>query len=77
MSVKFPWFLLANAAVTGLSLFGLYWYENLTGEEKARIDGLAAEYAQKLYGRMLGELTDGQRAAVNALVRHASENGGQ
>ena len=75
MSVKFPWFTVASAAVTILGLFGLHWYENLGDEEKARIDGLAAEYAQKLYGRMLGELTDGQRAVVGALVRRA--NGGQ
>jgi hypothetical protein len=69
MSLKFPWFALASATATGLGLFGLYWYESLSIEDKARADGLASEYAQKLYGRAVGDLTDGQRAQVHSFVK--------
>ena len=69
MSPKFPWMALASAAAAGLGLFGLYWYESLSTEDKARADGLAVEYAQKLYGRAVGELTAGQRAQVNSHVK--------
>jgi hypothetical protein len=69
MTLKLPWFQLVTGAVTGAGLFGLIWYQGLSREDKASADALTAEVAQRLYGRAASELTVGERASVNALVR--------
>jgi hypothetical protein len=69
MSFRIPWFQLASAAAAALGLAGLCWYQSLSSDDKALADGLAAEYAQRLYGRAADELTAPQRDHVNVLVR--------
>lgn len=66
---KLPWFPLASAAAAALGLLGLFWYESLSTEDKARADGLATEYARRLYGRAVAQLTAAQRAHINSLVK--------
>jgi hypothetical protein len=58
------------AAVTSaLGLYTLYWYENLSREEKKEADALAAEYASKLYDKGLNALTSAQLRHVQELVK--------
>ncbi len=66
---NFPWMVLASGIATGLGLFGLYWYETLEPEARARADGLASDYAKRVYGKTLHELTAGQRGEVDAVVK--------
>lgn len=69
MSLKFPWFLIGSTVATGLGLAGLFWYDCLSSADKARADERTAEYARRLYGRAVAELTDGQRASIHNLVQ--------
>jgi len=69
MSPKCPWFPLLSTVVTGLGLFGLFWYESLSSEDRRNADRLAADYAQQLYGCTVEELTAGQRNRVNGMVK--------
>jgi hypothetical protein len=69
MSLKSPWFLIASTAAAALGLAGLFWYDCLSSQDKARADELTAEYARRLYGRAVAELTDGQHACIHKLVQ--------
>ena len=58
-------------ATTGvaLGLYTLYWYENLSKEEKREADALAAEYARTVYDKGLNALTSAQLRHVQELVK--------
>jgi hypothetical protein len=58
-----------GAVASALGLYTLYWYENLSREEKSEADALAAEYARKLYDRGLNALTSAQLRHVQELVK--------
>lgn len=60
---------LFSAAAAALGLYGLYWYENLGKEEKAKADQLASQYALSLYSKSLDQLTSQQFDRVYALVK--------
>jgi hypothetical protein len=58
-----------SAVTTALGLYIMYWYENLSKEEKQRADELAVKYAQDVYGKGLNALTSAQLKHVEALVK--------
>jgi hypothetical protein len=66
---KFPWIPLASFVAAALGAGGLLWYYSLSEDDQAKADALAAEHAQRLYGKAVHELTAGQRSQVNALVK--------
>jgi hypothetical protein len=57
------------AVAVALGLYTMYWYENLSKEEKQRADELAIEYAKNLYGKGLNDLTSAQMERVEGLVK--------
>ncbi len=58
-----------SALATALGLYGLYFYGNLSKEEQAEADRLAAEYARTLYSKGLDQLTSEQVRRVFELVK--------
>lgn len=58
-----------SALAAALGLYGLYWYENLTKEEKAKADQLAVQYAKTMYNKALNQLTSAQLDIVQDLVK--------
>ena len=60
--------ILASVAAA-LGLYTLYWYENLSKEEKREADALAAQYARKVYDKGLNALTSAQLRHVQELVK--------
>ncbi len=58
-----------GVVTSALGLYTLYWYENLSREEKKEADALAAEYAMKLYDKGLNALTSVQLRHVQELVK--------
>ena len=60
---------LLSAAAAALGLYGLFWYENLTKEEKEKADRLACEYAKTVYNKGLHQLTSSQLDYVQSLVK--------
>ena len=58
-----------GAIAAALGLYTMYWYENLSKEEKDRADQLAKQYAMSLYNTGLDKLTSDQLARVNTLVK--------
>ncbi len=67
--MHFPWTGIVSSIAAALGLYGLYWYENLSKEEKKEADGLAAQYAKDLYGKGLSALTSAQLSHVQSLVK--------
>jgi len=67
--MRFPIVGALSALATALGLYGLYWYENLSKEEKDEADRLSASYAKKLYGKGLDSLTAHQLSRVQSLVK--------
>ena len=60
---------LLGAIAAALGLYTLYWYENLSKEEKREADALAAQYARKVYDKGLNALTSAQLQHVQELVK--------
>ena len=58
-----------GAIAAALGLYTLYWYENLSKEEKREADALAAEYARTVYDKGLNALTSAQLRHVQELVK--------
>ena len=48
---------------------GLWWYGELSPEDRARADQIAADYAAKLYHKALGELSRAEAEHVQTLAR--------
>ncbi len=69
MSIKFPVVGIATTILAAFGLYGLYWYENLSKEDKAKADSLAADYASQIYGKGLSALTSAQLSHVQGLVK--------
>ncbi len=69
MSLHLPVIGILGSIATALGLYTLYWYENLSKEEKQEADALAAEYARNLYGKGLDALTSAQLRHVQELVK--------
>lgn len=69
MSLHLPVTGILGSIATALGLYTLYWYENLSKEEKKEADALAAEYAQNLYDKGLNALTSAQLRHVQELVK--------
>ncbi len=67
--MRIPWVGLGSAVAAALGLFGLYWYDNLSREEKEEADRMAEEYAKNLYGRAVDQLTASQLTRVRELVK--------
>ena len=65
----FPYVGVFGAIAAALGLYTMYWYENLSKEEKDRADQLAKQYAMSLYSTGLDKLTSDQLARVNTLVK--------
>jgi hypothetical protein len=65
----FPVVGLLSAVCAALGLYGIYWYENLSKEEKKEADKLATQYASRLYNKGLNQLTAQQMSRVNELVK--------
>ena len=47
----------SSAACFAASGVGLWWYGDLSAEDRAKADKIAADYAAKLYHKALGELS--------------------
>jgi hypothetical protein len=69
MSLYFPLTGILSSLAAALGLYTLYWYENLSKEEKREADALAAEYASNLYDKALNALTAAQLGHVQELVK--------
>lgn len=69
MSFHLPVTGILGALAAALGLYTLYWYENLSKEEKAEADALAAEYAWSIYNKGLNALTSAQLRHVQELVK--------
>jgi hypothetical protein len=67
--MKIPLVGLMSAICAALGLGGLYWYGNLTEEEQAKADQIAANYAKQLYGIAVEELTERQASHVARLTK--------
>jgi hypothetical protein len=69
LSVSFPWTGILSSIAAALGVYGLYWYENLTKEDRAEADRLAVKYAKDIYGKGLSALTSAQLSQVQGLVK--------
>lgn len=58
-----------GAIAAALGAYTLWWYENLSKEEKYRADQLAEQYAVSLFNKGLDKLTSAQLDHVNTLVK--------
>jgi hypothetical protein len=67
--MRFPLVGVLSAVATALGLYGLYWYENLTKDEKREADEMAAGLARRLYDKGLDELTGHQLDRIQSLVK--------
>ena len=47
----------------------LWWYGDLSIEDRAKADGIAADYAAKLYQKAMSELSRAEAEHVQALTR--------
>jgi hypothetical protein len=72
--MKIPLMGLVTTICAGLGLCGLYWYSNLTEEEQAQADQMAAKYAKEIYGRTVEELTERQNNHVARLTKQHLES---
>ena len=48
---------------------GLWWYGDLSPEDRAKADRIAADYAAKLYHKAVGELSRAEAEHVQTLTR--------
>ena len=69
MSFHLPITGILGTIAAALGLYTLYWYENLSKEEKREADALAAEYARTVYDKGLNALTSAQLQHVQGLVK--------
>lgn len=69
MSLHLPWTGILGSIASALGLYTLYWYENLSKEEKKEADALAVQYAKELYNKGLHALTSAQLRHVQELVK--------
>jgi len=67
--MRIPWVGLGSAVAAALGLYGLYWYDNLSRQEKEEADRMAEEYAKRLYGRGVDQLTAHQLTRVRDIVK--------
>lgn len=67
--MRIPLVGIVSSICTALGLWGLYWYTNLSKEEQAEADKLAADYSMKLYSKGLDQLTAHQMSRVSDLVK--------
>ena len=67
--MRFPITGILASVSAALGLYGLCWYHNLDRAEQNEADGLASEFAMKLYKKGLHELTSQQMSWVNELVK--------
>jgi hypothetical protein len=72
--MKIPLVGIVSAICAALGLCGLCWYGNLTEEEQAEADQIAATYAKRLYGKALEELTERQSSHVASLTKRHFES---
>ena len=64
-----PWVGMLSAAAAAVGLYTLYWYDQLSSDEKELADQMAEDYALQLYDRGLDQLTRSQLTRVQALVQ--------
>jgi hypothetical protein len=48
---------------------GLWWYGDLSKEDRTKADAIAADYAAKLYQKAVSELSSTEAENVKALVK--------
>jgi hypothetical protein len=65
----FPLIPVLSTICAALGLYSLYWYENLSKEEKQEADRLASQYAMNLYNKGLDQLSKQQLGRVHDLVK--------
>lgn len=61
-----PFVLLSLFTASGVAL---WWYGDLSVEDRAKADAIAAEYAARLYRKALGELSRSEARHVQVLTR--------
>jgi hypothetical protein len=61
-------------ALAALGAGTLWWYYQLSDEQKRQADRLAAHYAWELFDTTVDRLTDQQARAVHARVRQHFDN---
>ena len=66
MSRLIPFLLLPVFIGSGVAL---WWYGDLTPDERAQADAIAADYAAKLYHKAVGELSRAEADHVRDLTR--------
>ena len=69
MSFHLPVTGILGTIAAALGLYALYWYENLSKEDKEEADALAVEYAREVYNKGLNALTSAQLRHVQELVK--------
>lgn len=69
MSLHLPLTGILGSIASALGLYTLYWYENLSKEEKKQADALAVQYAKEVYNKGLHALTSAQLRHVQELVK--------
>jgi hypothetical protein len=72
--MKIPLVGILSAICAALGLCGVYWYSNLSEEEQAEADRIAATHAKRLYGKAVEELTDRQSSHVARLTKQHFES---
>jgi hypothetical protein len=58
-----------STLAASLGLYGLFWYHNLSEDQRDEADRLCAQHAQELYGKGLDQLTSSQLGRIHDLVK--------
>lgn len=61
-----PWLLLPAFILSGV---GLWWYGDLSPDDRIKADAIAADYAARLYQKAVGELSRAEAQHVQTLTR--------
>ncbi len=61
-------------ALTAVGVGSLWWYYNLTVQQQAEADALAAEYASELFDKAVNQLSAAEARQVHGLVKRHFDN---
>ena len=61
-------------ALAAAGVGSLWWYHNLTAEQQAEADAIAAGHASELFDKAVNQLSVGEARQVHDLVRRHFDN---